>query len=240
MEMTPRQLAGMIDHTALRPTVTREEVKRLCAEALDYGFKAVCLNPVHVEEAAVLLQGSAVLVCSVVGFPLGAHSPATKAHETREVFSLGAREIDMVIRVDALKEGRDSEVLADIGAVVEAAAGCPVKVILETCYLSREEKVRACRLAMEAGAAMVKTSTGFAAGGATVEDVRLMREAVGRNFGVKAAGGIRTLAEALAMIEAGASRLGTSASVAIIEQLAELNPPRARKAGKARKATGEL
>jgi deoxyribose-phosphate aldolase len=218
MKIMPRQLAAMIDHSALKPSVTREEVKRLCADALEYGFKAVCVNPVHVEEAAAFLRGSPVLVCSVVGFPLGTHSPSTKAHETREVIRLGAREIDMVIRVGALKEDRDQEVAADIGAVVEAAAGSPVKVILETCYLTQEEKTRACRLAMEAGASFVKTSTGFAAGGATVEDVRLLRKTVAKNFGVKAAGGIRTLAEALAMIEAGADRLGTSGSVGIVNE----------------------
>jgi deoxyribose-phosphate aldolase len=175
-----------------------------------------------VEAAALFLRSSDVLVCSVVGFPLGTHSPGTKAHETREVVRLGAREIDMVVRVGALKQGDDQLVVADIRAVVEAAAGNPVKVILETCYLTDEEKRRACLLAVEAKAAFVKTSTGFASGGATVEDVRLMRETVGSNHGVKAAGGIKTLAHALEMIEAGASRLGTSGSVGIVNELREL------------------
>jgi len=222
MDITPQQLAAMMDHTMLKPFAGREDISRLCSEAVDYGFKAVCVNPVHVEEAAKFLRGSDVLVCSVVGFPLGTHSPDTKAHETRKVVRLGAREIDMVVRVGALKEGADQIVVADIHAVVEAAAGNPVKVILETCYLTDEEKRRACLLAMEAKAAFVKTSTGFASGGATVEDVRLMRETVGSNHGVKAAGGIKTLADALKMIEAGANRLGTSRSVAIIKQIRDI------------------
>jgi len=219
MKITREQLAGMIDHSLLRPNATGEELKKLCAEAVEYGFKAVCVNPIHVGEAAGMLKGQRVLVCSVVGFPFGTHSPKMKALETEEVIRLGAREIDMVIRVGLLLEKRDREVLEDIQAVVKAAQRCSVKVILETCYLSREDKIRACRLVVEAGASFVKTSTGFAAGGATVDDVRLMRETVGKNFGVKAAGGIRTLDEALKMIEAGANRLGTSASVNIIKAL---------------------
>ena len=219
MDITPQQLAAMMDHTMLKPLAGREDISWLCSEAVDYGFKAVCVNPVHVEEAAQFLRGSDVLVCSVVGFPLGTHSPETKAHETREVVRFGAREIDMVVRVGALKEGADQVVVADIRAVVEAAAGNPVKVIFETCYLTDEEKRRACLLAVEAKAAFVKTSTGFASGGATVEDVRLMRETVGSSHGVKAAGGIKTLADTLKMIEAGANRLGTSGSVAIIKEI---------------------
>lgn len=156
-----------------------------------------------------------------MGFPFGTHSPETKAFETSEVIRQGAREVDMVIRVGALKDKRDREVVEDIRAVVDAARGCPVKVILETCYLTGEEKVRGCKLVMEAGASFVKTSTGFAGGGATIEDVKLMRKTVGKDFGVKAAGGIRTLEDALTMIEAGANRLGTSGSVAIIRQLDE-------------------
>jgi len=219
MKITREQLAGMIDHSLLRPNATGEELKKLCTEAVEYGFKAVCVNPVHVGEAAGMLKGQRVLVCSVVGFPFGTHSPKTKAMETEEVIRLGAREIDMVLRVGPLLEKKDREVLEDIQAVVKAAQRCPVKVILETCYVSREDKIRACRLVIDAGASFVKTSTGFAAGGATVDDVRLMRETVGKNFGVKAAGGIRTLDEALKMIEAGANRLGTSASVNIIKAL---------------------
>ena len=219
MKMTKEQLAQMIDHSLLRPNATREELKKFCQESVEYRFKAVCINPVHVKEAVQLLDGKNVLVCSVVGFPFGTHSPKAKAYETQEVIRLGAREVDMVIRVGALVEKRDQEVIEDIRTVVEAAQGCPVKVILETCYLSQKEKVRACQLVMEAGASFVKTSTGFASGGATAEDVRLMRETVGKAFGVKAAGGIRTFEDALRMIEAGASRLGTSSSVNIMKAL---------------------
>jgi deoxyribose-phosphate aldolase len=172
-----------------------------------------------VADAAQILKGKEPLVCSVVGFPFGTHSPKSKAFETEQVIRLGAREVDMVIRVGALKEGRDDEVLEDIKAVVKAAKGHAVKVILETCYLTDEEKIRGCRLAVEAGASFVKTSTGFAVEGAKIEDIKLMRKAVGKEFGVKAAGGIRTLEEALNMIEAGANRVGSSASVAIIREL---------------------
>jgi len=221
MKITREQLAGMIDHSLLKPQSTREELKKLCAEAVAHGFKAVCVNPVHVADAAALLKGENPLVCSVVGFPFGTHTPAAKAAETAEVIRLGAREVDMVLRIGALKEGRDDEVAGDIAAVVRAAGGCPVKVILETCYLTEEEKVRACLLAVKAGAAFVKTSTGYGSAGATVADLQLMRKAVGEGIGVKAAGGIRTLADALAMIEAGASRVGASSSVAIVSQLDE-------------------
>ncbi|MBW2071534.1 MAG: deoxyribose-phosphate aldolase [Deltaproteobacteria bacterium] len=219
MNITPQQLAAMIDHSLLKPFAGRQDIQRLCSEAVGYGFKAVCVNPVHVEEAVRCLRAADVLVCSVVGFPLGTHSPATKARETREAVRSGAREIDMVMRLDALKEGDDETVLTDIRAVVDAATGNPVKVILEICYLTDEEKRRGCLLAKEAGAAFVKTSTGFAVGGATVEDVKLLRQTVGSDFGVKAAGGIKTLEDALHMIAAGANRLGTSASVGIINQI---------------------
>jgi deoxyribose-phosphate aldolase len=219
MKITTRQLASMIDHSLLRPNATQEQLRKLCEEAMVYGFKAVCVNPIHVADAAQMLKGKEVLICSVVGFPFGTHSPETKAFETEEVIRLGAREVDMVVRVGALKEGRDREVVEDIRAVVHAAQGYPVKVILETCYLTLEEKVKGCRLSVEAGASFVKTSTGFAEEGAKVEDVRLMRETVGREFGVKAAGGIRTLADASKMIEAGANRLGTSGSVAMMKEL---------------------
>jgi deoxyribose-phosphate aldolase len=219
MKITKEQLAGMIDHSLLKPQSTREDLKKLCAEAVTYGFKAVCVNPVHVADAAVLLKGEAPLVCSVVGFPFGTHTPATKVAEAAEVIRLGAREIDMVLRFGALKEGRDDEAEEDITGVVRAAAGHPVKIILETCYLTEEEKVRACLLAVKAGAAFVKTSTGYGSAGATVADIQLMRRTVGAGIGVKAAGGIRTLADALAMIEAGATRIGASASVAILGEL---------------------
>jgi deoxyribose-phosphate aldolase len=219
MTITKEQLAEMIDHSLLKPQSTREELKKLCAEAVACGFKAVCVNPVHVADAAALLNSEKPLVCSVVGFPFGTHTPAAKAAEAAEAIRLGAREVDMVLRVGALKEGRDDEVAEDIAAVVHAAGGCPVKVIIETCYLTEEEKIWACRLAVKAGAAFVKTSTGYGSAGATVADLQLMRKTVGGGVGVKAAGGIRTLADALAMIEAGASRIGASASVAILGEL---------------------
>ena len=222
MKITRQQLASMIDHSLLRPNATLEELKRVCQEAVEYKFKAVCINPIFVADAVSLLKGKDVLVCSVVGFPFGTHSSEIKAKETTEVIERGAREVDMVIWVGALKEKKDRDVVKDIRAVVDAARGCPVKVILETCYLTEEEKVRGCRLVMEAGAAFVKTSTGFASEGATAEDVILMRRTVGKDFGVKAAGGIRTLDNALKMIEAGANRLGTSGSVAIIRRFDEL------------------
>jgi deoxyribose-phosphate aldolase len=222
MKITRQQLASMIDHSLLRPNATLEELKKVCQEAVEYKFKAICINPIFVADAVKLLKGSEVLVCSVVGFPFGTHFSEIKAKETTEVIERGAREVDMVIWVGALKEKKDRDVVKDIRAVVDAARGCPVKVILETCYLTEEEKVRGCRLVMEAGAAFVKTSTGFASGGPTIEDVRLMRNTVGKDFGVKAAGGIRTLEDALKMIEAGANRLGTSGSVAIIQRFDEL------------------
>ncbi|MCE5283486.1 MAG: deoxyribose-phosphate aldolase [Deltaproteobacteria bacterium] len=221
MKITREQLAGMIDHSLLRPQSTRAELKSLCMEAIAYGFKAVCVNPVHVPEAAKMLKDEAPLVCSVVGFPFGTHTPAAKAAETAEVVRLGAAELDMVLRIGALKDGREAEVEEDVAAVVKAAGGRPVKVIIEACYLTDQEKARACILAVKAGAAFVKTSTGYGSAGATSADVRLMRGTVGEGIGVKAAGGIRTLADALAMIEAGASRIGASASVAILNQLDE-------------------
>lgn len=217
--VTPQELAAMIDHTLLRPSATRGEVEQLCFEAAAYGFRTVCVNPILVAAAVHFLEGTLVGVCSVVGFPLGTNLPATKAHEAREVVEAGADEIDMVIRLGALKEGKDQEVVEDIRAVVEAADDRPVKVILETCYLTKDEIVRGCLLAVEGGATFVKTSTGFGPAGATMEDVRLMRRTVGENFGVKAAGGIRTLEDALGMSRAGANRLGTSGSVAILKEL---------------------
>ena len=222
--ITRQELTGMIDHSLLKPQSTRVELKKLCAEAVQCAFKAVCINPVHVADAASFLKESGVIVCSVVGFPFGTLLPKIKAAETREVVRLGAEEIDMVIRVGALKEGRNPEVVEDIRGVVEAASGRPVKVILETCYLTEEEKIRGCKLAVEAGAAFVKTSTGFGSAGATEEDVKLMRRVVGTDLGVKAAGGIRTLADALKMIEAGATRLGSSGSVAIMRELGKGRP----------------
>jgi deoxyribose-phosphate aldolase len=212
--MRRSELAGIIDHTCLAPDAGRREIDRLCREAAEYGFKSVCVNPLWVGLAAKLLGGRRPLVCSVVGFPLGATT--AKAFETARAVADGADEIDMVIPVGHLKQGSHDVVRRHITEVVEAAAGRPVKVILETCLLERREKVAACRLAVEAGAAWVKTSTGFGAGGATEADVRLMAETAGDRAGVKASGGIRTFEQALAMVKAGAGRLGCSRSVEIV------------------------
>jgi deoxyribose-phosphate aldolase len=211
----PGIIAGMIDHTNLKPEATSEAIRQLCQEAHDYGFYSVCVNSGYVSLCQTLLRDSTVKVCSVVGFPLGAMSTAAKAAETRLAIADGAEEIDMVIPVGALKENNRAYVLQDIRAVVEAAGQVPVKVILETCLLNDQEKVLGCQIAEEAGAAFVKTSTGFSSGGATVEDIALMRRTVGERLGVKASGGIRTLAVAVQMAQAGATRIGASASVQI-------------------------
>lgn len=203
----------MIDHTCLAPEAGIREIRRLCREAVEHGFKSVCVNPIWVEQASEILRDRAPMVCSVVGFPLGA-TPA-KAWETGRAVAAGADEIDMVIPVGHLKQGSHNMVHGHIADVVEAAAGRPVKVILETCLLHTDEKIAACLLAVEAGAAWVKTSTGFSSGGATVEDVRLMAETVGDRASVKASGGIRSYEQAVAMVEAGAARLGCSRSVEI-------------------------
>ncbi|MGE5590951.1 MAG: deoxyribose-phosphate aldolase [Bacillota bacterium] len=221
--MKREQVARMIDHTVLKPAATATDIDRLCQEARDNRFGAVCVNPVHVPRAAAALQGTSVAVATVIGFPLGANQPETKAAESRLALKQGAAELDMVINIGALKGGDLDLVERDIRAVVSEARAVPgtlVKVIIETCFLTDEEKRTACRLAQKAGADFVKTSTGFGTGGATVEDVRLMRETVGPNMGVKASGGVRTAQDALAMIEAGATRLGTSAGIAIVSGLA--------------------
>ncbi|MBI2375000.1 MAG: deoxyribose-phosphate aldolase [Deltaproteobacteria bacterium] len=210
-------VAPLIDHTLLKPEATRDEVKKLCEEARKYGFATVCLNSAHIRYAASLLEGSTVKPIAVVGFPLGAGQTAAKAFETREAIRAGAKEIDMVVNVGALKSKDYGYVLADIAAVVAAAGNKPVKVILETSKLSRDEKIVACALSKAAGAAFVKTSTGFGGGGATPEDIALMREVVGSDMGVKASGGIRTIDDADRMVQAGANRLGASASVEIVE-----------------------
>ncbi|NSL50281.1 deoxyribose-phosphate aldolase [Calidifontibacillus erzurumensis] len=211
-------LAKMIDHTALKPETTKEQIVKLCNEAKEYGFFSVCVNPMWVQEASNLLNGTDVKVCTVIGFPLGANTPETKAFETKNAIDKGATEVDMVINIGALKDKNDDLVEQDIRAVVEAAHGkALVKVIIETCLLTEEEKVRACKLAVKAGADFVKTSTGFSSLGATVEDVKLMRETVGEQVGVKASGGIRDREFALQLIEAGATRIGASASVAIVK-----------------------
>ena len=208
-------LASYIDHTLLKADATEAQITRLCAEAREHRFASVCVNPRWVALCAQLLAGSGVRVCTVIGFPLGASSSAIKAAETRQAVADGADELDMVISVGDLKAGNYEFVRTDIRGVVKAAEGRTVKVIIEACLLTDEEKSLACKLAMAAGADFVKTSTGFSTGGATVADVKLMRAAVGPNFGVKAAGGIRTRQDALAMIEAGANRLGASAGIAI-------------------------
>ena len=208
-------LASYIDHTLLKADATEAQITRLCAEAREHRFASVCVNPRWVALCAQLLAGSGVRVCTVIGFPLGASSSAIKAAETRQAVADGADELDMVISVGDLKAGNNEFVRADIRGVVKAAEGRTVKVIIEACLLTDEEKSLACKLAMAAGADFVKTSTGFSTGGATVADVKLMRAAVGPNFGVKAAGGIRTRQDALAMIEAGANRIGASAGIAI-------------------------
>lgn len=211
-------LASMIDHTLLKPDVTPDQIAQLCFEARKYGFASVCINPGHVKLCADLLRGSDVKVCTVIGFPLGATSPEAKVYETETALRDGATEIDMVINIGALKGGDFTWVARDIRGVVETAhaAGAIVKVIIETSLLTNEEKVKACLLAKEADADFVKTSTGFAGGGATVEDVALMRRVVGPEMGVKASGGVRTFEEAKSMVEAGATRIGASAGVKII------------------------
>ena len=211
-----RGLAPFIAHTLLKVDATAAQVRALCDEALRFGFATVCVNGALVDEAARALAGSQVLPIAVVGFPLGAMSLEAKAFEAADAVRRGAREIDMVLRVGALQAGDDAAVLADIQAVVAAARPWPVKVLLETCLLDDEQKVRACRLAKEAGAAFVKTSTGFGGGGATEADVARMRQAVGDALSVKASGGIRTTEQAMAMLRAGADRIGASASVAIV------------------------
>jgi deoxyribose-phosphate aldolase len=210
------KLNKYIDHTLLKPEATADMIDKLCAEAKQYDFASVCVNPVWVKRCAELLNGTDVKVCTVIGFPLGANTPAVKAAETRDAIANGATEVDMVLNIGALKSGDLELVKQDIAAVKQAAGDVLVKVILETGLLTDEEKVTACKLCVEAGADYVKTSTGFGPGGATVEDVALMRKTVGPDIGVKASGGVRDRATALAMIEAGASRIGASAGIAIV------------------------
>lgn len=211
------RLAKLIDHTLLRADATAMDVERLCDEAIEWGFAAVCVNPWYISSARRELAGAAAKVGTVVGFPLGAQLSALKAREAEMVVSEGAEEIDMVVNVGALRSGMTDAVRADLRAVIGAAgSGTVVKVIIEACYLTDEEKVLACRLAQECGADFVKTSTGFGSGGATVEDVRLMRSIVGAEMGVKAAGGIGDRRTALLMVEAGANRIGASRGVAIV------------------------
>jgi deoxyribose-phosphate aldolase len=226
MPQKESEIARLIDHTLLKPEASREDIQRLCEEAIDYGFASVCVNPWNVSQAAELVRGTEVRVCAVVGFPLGATLPIVKEFEAGEALKAGAQEIDMVINVGALKSGQEALAEADIRGVADAShrAGALCKVILETALLTREEKVRGAHLAKKAGADFVKTSTGFGPGGATVEDVRLIRETIGSGTGIKAAGGVRTLEDLRKMVEAGATRIGTSSGVKIIEQLRGANP----------------
>lgn len=210
-------LAGMIDHTLLKADATAKQVENLCREAAEYHFCSVCVNPWYVSLSAKLLRRTGVKVCTVIGFPLGAVSPEAKAFETRNAIGDGAQECDMVLNIGAMKSGDHRAVERDIRAVVRAAQGSTiVKVILETCLLTDAEKVKACEIAKSAGADFVKTSTGFSTGGATAEDIALMRKAVGPEMGVKASGGVRTKEDAEKMVKAGATRLGASASIKIV------------------------
>ena len=217
---TAHDWASLIDHTLLKPEASENNIRELCEEAAKYGFASVCVNPAWVKKANEFLQGSGIPVCTVIGFPLGATLPDVKAYETRRAIFNGAEEVDMVINVGALKTGDDCAVEDDIRAVAEAAHENDVlcKVIIETALLSDEEKVRACLASKNAGADFVKTSTGFAKGGATVEDVNLMRRTVGKTLGVKASGGVKGIDDARRMFEAGATRIGASVGVKIAQE----------------------
>jgi len=217
MEITREELAGMIDHTELKSHSGEKKIRNLCSEAKTFSFYCVCVNPIYAALSSQLLEGSDVVVCSVVGFPLGSIPSRMKAREAQGAVADGAREIDMVVHVGALKDKKYDSVKDDIRAVVDASQPHPVKVILETCYLTDDEIVKGCELSVEAGARFVKTSTGFGAFGAFEDHVRLMRKTVGPDIGVKASGGIMNFKDAWRVIRAGASRLGTSAGVAILE-----------------------
>ncbi|MBM7645644.1 deoxyribose-phosphate aldolase [Scopulibacillus daqui] len=216
--MSNQQVAKIIDHTLLKADATKESIVKLCEEAKAYGFASVCVNPAWVKTAYELLKDTEVKVCTVIGFPLGATTPEAKAYEAKNAIENGATEVDMVINIGALKDKQDDLVEQDIKAVVDAAQGKALtKVIIETCLLTEEEKVRACEIAVRAGADFVKTSTGFSTGGATASDVALMRKTVGPDVGVKASGGVRSYQDVQKMIEAGATRIGASSGVAIVK-----------------------
>ncbi len=219
--MSPDTLSKYFDHTILKPSATADEVKIICEEAIAHDFYSVCVNPVHVKTVKTILAGTEVKVCSVVGFPLGAHTSFIKGKETEQAILDGADEIDMVINVGALKDKDVDFVEHDIRCVVKAAGGKIVKVIIETCLLEDSEIVEACNLATKASAHFVKTSTGFAGGGATAADIALMRKTVGSDMQIKASGGIKTLEDTKKMIDAGADRIGASAGVAIMKELQE-------------------
>jgi len=220
-EWTKASLAKTIDHTLLKAIATEQAVRELCAEAKKNGFASVCVNPGWVPLCSHELAGSGVMVCTVIGFPLGANASEIKAAEAKLAVSQGAKEVDMVINLGAAKAGDWKAVEEDIREVVRAAGSATVKVIIETCYLSDPEKVKACEAAAKAGARFVKTSTGFGTGGATVEDVRLMKKTIGDKLLVKASGGIRTYHDAILMLDAGADRIGASSGVAIVSELPE-------------------
>ena len=215
--VTKRQLERMIDSTNLRPDATTEDIKKLCRDAKKYNFASVCVNPCFVSLAADLLISVEVKVCCAIGFPLGAATPESKVFEAKDAVRNGADEIDMVINIGALKDKKYEIVKKEIRDIVDVVGKVAVKVIIETCYLNDEEKIKACLIAKEAGAHFVKTSTGFGPKGATAEDVALMRKTVGPNMGIKASGGIRTIDDAVKMINAGANRIGTSRAVEIVE-----------------------
>ena len=220
--ITRKSIASMIDHTLLKQNATEEQIDKLCAEAREYSFASVCVNPGYVSQCARALAGSAVKVCTVIGFPLGATTSESKAFEAKDAVAKGAQEVDMVVNVGKIKSGAWDFVEADIKAVVDAVKGqALVKVIIETCLLTDEEKVRVCQVAKAVGADFVKTSTGFSTGGATAADIALMRKTVGPEMGVKASGGIHNAQEALAMVEAGATRIGASAGIAIVNGIEE-------------------
>ena len=208
--MSQTNYAKYIDNTLLKQDASKESIIKLCKESIEYNFKSVCVNPSYVSLCKDQLKGSDVLVCTVIGFPLGANTTATKVFETEDAIKNGADEIDMVINVSKLKDCEDEYVLNEIKEIKKACGVQTLKVIIETCLLTNEEKIRACKLAKEAGADFVKTSTGFSTGGATVHDIKLMRETVGSDMGVKASGGVKTHEDFIAMIEAGATRIGTS------------------------------
>ena len=220
---TPAALARLIDHTLLKPDAVEEQIRALCGEALTYEFASVCVNPTWVPLCADALHGSNVKTCTVIGFPLGATLPAVKAYEVEQVAQLGAQEVDMVLAVGRLRDGDYRKVERDIAAVADAAQdnGLLLKVIIETGLLTDEQKIAACVIAQEAGADFVKTSTGLNGGGGTVEDIALMRRVVGTQLGVKASGGIRTAADALAMVAAGATRIGASAGLRILQEMVD-------------------
>lgn len=215
--METKDIAAMIDHTMLKPQTKKEDIERICQEASEYSFATACVNPCWVSLASSLLKDAQAGVTTVIGFPLGATFPSVKAAETREAIAAGADEIDMVLSIGQFLSGNIEAVREDIKAVREACSGHTLKVILETCLLNEEQIAEACRISADAGADFVKTSTGFASGGATPEAVRIMRETVGPDLGVKASGGVRSREDALAMIEAGASRIGASSGVSICQ-----------------------